>query len=325
MKPGERIRLIEECAELLTSISDPRMQLILRNHGAKTWEGYDDGFDGVSKESYAIDRCESLNDSELEVLHTYLRGDEAAPAEQQTTDRPWGSNPVAVFISHRHEDAVFASEVGKYLAKRWGIDAFVAHNDIDPSKVWRNTIRSALASCHFMVAILHPEFHDSQWCDQEVGWAMGRGIPIMPVRLGPAPHRRDGFLEEYQDCVVDLGKQAPPHWLSHRIFQAVLGDPRTHRIGVKALAEAFVNSSSFAQTDLLWELIEAEVRWETEQLRRLEYAVETNSQIYNCRTAGKPVPELVKDLVARFEPPAPAPSGQGFDPWAPPASDEPPF
>lgn len=147
-----------------------------------------------------------------------------------------------------------------------------------------------------MVAILHPEFHDSQWCDQEVGWVMGRGIPIMPVRLGPAPHRRDGFLEEYQDCVVDLDKQAPKHWLSHRIFQAVLRDPKTHRIGVKALAEAFVNSSSFAQTDLLWELIEAEARWETEQLRRLEYAVETNSQIYNCRTAASRYPNWSRIL-----------------------------
>lgn len=325
MKAGVRIRLIEACANILVTMPKHRMQLILRQHGAETWDDYDEGFDGVSTENYAIARCEALKDGELEALHTYLQEDGAAPTAQQITDRPWGSNPVAVFISHRHEDAVFASEVRRHLEECWGIDAFVAHNDINPSRVWRNTIRSALASCHFMVAILHEKFHDSQWCDQEVGWAMGRGIPIMPVRLGPAPHRRDGFLEEYQDCVVNLTKQKPESWLSQRIFHTVLHDPKTHQVGVRALAEAFVKSGSFAQTDLLWELIEAVPQWEPAQLRRLEYAVETNSQIYNCRTKRRAVTELVKDLVTKFEPP-PARSGDAPGLWAATAAtDGPPF
>jgi hypothetical protein len=52
---------------------------------------------------------------------------------------------------------------------------------------------------------------------------------------------------------------------------------------------------------------------ETEQLRRLEYAVATNNQVYDCVADAKPVPELVKALIEKFEPPAPN------------YSDEPPF
>ena len=270
------------------------MQLVLRQHGAETYarfDSYDRAINAESDEDYATARCEQLTDTQLADLHTYLRGDDAAPSQQQATDRPWGSNPVAVFISHVHEDAVFASEVRDQLQKHWGIDAFVAHNDINPSKVWRNTIRSGLASCHFMVAILHERFHGSQWCDQEVGWAMGRNIPIMPVRLGAAPHRKDGFLEEYQDCSVDLDRPDAVWFLARTIFEEVLSDVRTHQVGVRALAEAFVHSRSFAQTDYLWEKIAAEPRWESTELRRLEYAVSTNDQIYRCYTAGKPVPE----------------------------------
>lgn len=318
MKPGERIRLIVEAAQVLEAMQAAPMQLMLRQHGATTYDDWEAGDYPQSTDEYLISRCETLTDPQLADLHTYLRGDEAAPAPQQATDRPWGSNPVAVFISHVHEDAVFASTVRDVLQKRWGIDAFVAHNDINPSKVWRNTIRSGLATCHFMVAMLHERFHASQWCDQEVGWAMGRNIPVMPVRFGPAPHRFDGFLEEYQDCNVDLSKgTAVVGFVAQTIFDAVLSDPRTHHVGVKALVEAFVNSRSFAQTDHLWAKIAAEPHWESAELRRLEYAVATNDQIYKCSTAGESVPDLVKALVLKFEPPL----TPRQDPW----SDEPPF
>jgi len=130
----------------------------------------------------------------------------------------------------------------------------------------------------------------------------------MPVRIGKPSARNDGFLEEYQDCVLGPVKPANEWYLAERVFRAVLGDSRTHTVGIKALAEAFVNSWSFYQTRALWDLIAAEPLWESQELRRLEYAVSTNRQVYDANHNGALVPELVKELVAKFEPIA-------SDPW----------
>ena len=38
-------------------------------------------------------------------------------------------------------------------------------------------------------------FHDSDWTDQEVGFAFGRGVPIISVRMGKDPY---GFIGKFQ-------------------------------------------------------------------------------------------------------------------------------
>lgn len=74
---------------------------------------------------------------------------------------------------------------------------------------------------------------------------------------------------------------------------------------MRALAEAFVHSGSFDTTRRLWDLIGQQPAIEPAQIRRLEHAVETNRQVYEA-VAGvdhRPVPELVKELALRVEPP----------------------
>ena len=106
---------------------------------------------------------------------------------------------------------------------------------------------------------------------------------------------------------------------AQQIFLMVLNDSRTHEKGLRALAEAFVNSFDYDNTRALWTLIVQEPHWESEQLRRLEYAVETNAQVYNATANAEMMPQLLKKLVAKFELPAPK---SPTDPWA---SFEPPF
>jgi hypothetical protein len=321
MKPGERIRLVKEAAESLYQRPWHEVQLTLNTFKLNTYEL---DFAGAPDDlTYCTQQISEADDATLVEIHTYLLGEDAAPGPQQTSDRPWGSNPVAVFISHRHEDAPWVGTVRDVLASQYGIDAFVAHTDIHPSLKWRDTIRAALASCHLMVAVLHENFHESQWCDQEVGWALGRGIPVMPVRRqAHVGQRFDGFLEEHQDLVLDPKYGSGEWWLAQRIFERVLAEPKTQAVGVKALAEAFVNSHSYDRTRYLWAHIAQVETWDSEQVRRLEYAVETNRQVYAGDFGGVPVPDLVKQLVEKFEP-STAPLTGALVPTDP--DDEPPF
>ena len=74
----------------------------------------------------------------------------------------------------------------------YSISAFVAHNDIEPTQEWQTEIETALATCHALVAMLRAGFHGSNWTDQEVGFAMGRGVPVFSVRFGEIPMASSG-------------------------------------------------------------------------------------------------------------------------------------
>ncbi len=73
--------------------------------------------------------------------------------------------------------------------------AFVAHEDIAPTTDWLNEIRKALNTCHAFTALICEEFPKSRYCDQEVGFAMQRGILVMPIRLEGDPY---GFMAPLQ-------------------------------------------------------------------------------------------------------------------------------
>jgi hypothetical protein len=321
MKVGERIRIITECADSLVERKVSEAQMILRQFGVQTYD-YEDGWNSLSAEDYFTLQVENIDPERLYELHQFLLGEDAAPGRQKRSDM-WGDNPVRVFISHCHEDAGFASKVNDILRETCGIDAFVAHKDIYPSAQWRASIRSALGTAHYFVAILHDRFHQSEWCDQEVGWALGRNLPVLPVRrqplmLPPGSKRYDGFIEEHQDLVLDPTRGTGEWFLAHSILDHVLMDDRTHQIGVDALIEAFVKSVSFDRTRELWPKIAREPILESRHLRRLEYAAETNRQVYDANVDGIPVPDLVTAVVAKVEPPPPV--------WTvAPDTGEPPF
>ena len=106
----------------------------------------------------------------------------------------WRSGYFRVFISHLTENKESATYLKRFLAQ-YGIDCFVAHEDIEPTQLWQTEIEKALASMDLLCAILTPNFYQSKWCDQEVGIALGRSIPTLSIKKGADPH---GFIGKYQ-------------------------------------------------------------------------------------------------------------------------------
>ena len=99
-----------------------------------------------------------------------------------------------MFLSHKSE-VKKETAILKDALRLFGIAAFVAHEDIHPTKVWQDEIENALATMDGFVALMTEGFHDSNWTDQEVGFALARGVPIIAVRLGAVPY---GFLGKFQ-------------------------------------------------------------------------------------------------------------------------------
>lgn len=312
MKPGERIRLIKEAATSLASRPPPEIQLTLSEFSLPTWNYLDSEWP-IDELTYCTRQLQEAADDVLVSVHEFLSGEDAAPSDSQVDPTGlWGTEPARAFLSHGHDQRLFVSDVKEAL-HRFGVSGFVAHADINPSKQWRNAIKEALATCHLFVAFLDDGFHESQWCDQEVGWALSRSIPILPIRPRGFDRAtaRDGFLEEHQDVCLDECRGYMERWTAEQIFNSLVTHSGTREVGVQALAEAFVNSSSYDQTRRLWSLIERQPLIEAPQLRRLEYAVQSNRQVYEAVVGpGETVPDGVKTLVAKFEPPT---GTWGFD------------
>jgi len=136
-------------------------------------------------------------------------------------ERIWGIHQdFRLFLSHKAE---VKKETGalKERLEAFGVSCFVAHMDIHPTKEWQDEIESALSSMDGFVALLTDNFHESDWTDQEVGFALARGVPIVAVRLGRDPYgfigRFQGLSATWDNCALELAKLLIKH---DRMFAA---------------------------------------------------------------------------------------------------------
>jgi hypothetical protein len=107
----------------------------------------------------------------------------------------WKStSDLKLFISH--------ISVHKDKAKRlkdclipFGIDGFVAHEDIRPTLEWQDEIERALHDMDALLAIHTEGFSRSIWTQREIGFALGRGVKIISFKMGEDP---TGFISRRQ-------------------------------------------------------------------------------------------------------------------------------
>lgn len=154
----------------------------------------------------------------------------------------WDPGYFRLFISHVSAYHVEASQVAMWLRDRYGIHGFVAHADIHPSAEWQDEIENSLKTMDALLALLSPGFSASHWCNQEVGWALGRPSLALSVRLGEDPR---GFAGKFQAIP---GGDGNPFGIAQRVFAALADNPATAgRVGVAV--------SMFLRRTVSWEQV----------------------------------------------------------------------
>ena len=214
----------------------------------------------------------------------------------------WAPGRIRLFFSHTHTHRELVGDVARQL-ETWPFSCFVAHDAIEPSLAWQQVIESALATCQAFVAFMTDEFRSSAWCDQELGWALGRGIVVIPVHLTTHPH---GFAGTIQDVPAALSD--PPRTIAASIAEALaVGAFRETRPGafqlIEPLADAIVDqfcrSNSFDLTRRRFAFLRRIPRplWTPERCLRLDAACQENAQIREANLdGGQSVPEAVRGL-----------------------------
>lgn len=105
-----------------------------------------------------------------------------------------GIDGFRVFISHLSKDKDKATRLRDAL-KKYGVSAFVAHEDIEPSLEWQVQIERALHCMELFVSVHTEGYSKSFWSQQELGFAVGKGRKIIALRMGEDP---TGFISKHQ-------------------------------------------------------------------------------------------------------------------------------
>jgi hypothetical protein len=198
-------------------------------------------------------------------------GQMMAPANADVS-RLWPDGYFRLFLSHVSLHKSKVSQLKAALLDH-GISAFVAHEDIEPSLEWQEEISLALRSMHALAALMTPDFHASNWTDQEIGWALGRGAPVIPIQLDVVPY---GFVGKIQAI---RGSLDGPDSLASRITLALLRSGQAHIHMRRAIVKAFENSFSFPVSERLKNIVVTVADFTEEEKDRLRAACKNNTQV----------------------------------------------
>jgi hypothetical protein len=106
--------------------------------------------------------------------------------ELDCQEKTWRTARLRLFISHVSDAKAELAPLTTEL-ERYGIHSFLAHEAIEPAKNWREVLLDSLDTMDALLSFHSKGFRDSEWCAQEVGFAFGLGVPVIPVLHGELP------------------------------------------------------------------------------------------------------------------------------------------
>lgn len=201
----------------------------------------------------------------------------------------WTPDYFRLFLSHVATYKVQAQQL-KDALKLYNVSCFVAHTDIKPTRAWQDEIEEALNTMDALAALLTTDFHQSNWTDQEVGFAMGRGILVIPLRYDHDPY---GFIGKYQGYAI-RGKQVT------KVTQDIVSILATHQSTSLRMAQALVRrleeANNWESSKRTMTLLEECVQFDEDLLKRMEKTIKENSQVRDAWG----IPERIQTLVKKF-------------------------
>jgi len=238
MNALEKIKLIDDIGrELQSRMTFSEIDTYFETYGIPT----DHQPSYNSKYVYVKEILPKINDeiiiqiaNELNIEHNFQS---KLPVFKDNSTTFWKTGHFKLFISHL---STFKKTIGhlKTALEKYGISSFVAHEDIEPTKEWQDEIEKGLFSMDALCAVLMPGFKESNWTDQEIGVAIGRGILVIPVRRELDPY---GFIGKYQGF-QSSGKNVDQ--VAEGVFLVIAKNPKTRNRIISCLVDLLLLSNN---------------------------------------------------------------------------------
>lgn len=201
----------------------------------------------------------------------------------------WATDHIRLFISHRDADKVGARRIADALAG-FGFSSFVAHEAILAGNEWRRDLREALETMEVMLVLVGDQ--ESSWVDQEIGFALARNVPIVPVCYETRMPR--GFLDNTQALKMDISHAL----LDVSVLVQVMTEGLDGRVRVKdALIAALLKSTSYNDAIERFDRLTSAVdSLSEEQAKVLIRGFLANDQLYGSGYLAGPADRFLKFL-----------------------------
>ena len=206
----------------------------------------------------------------------------AVPFSREPYARPedvglWKQNSLRIFLSHRDEYKAHAHALADAL-EPYGVSVFVAHDAIKPMREWQKEIMNGLKTMEVMLVLLTEDFHESNWTNQEIGFALGKGTPIVCVKVGTIDP--EGFIGSRQAL---RGSLENVHEIAPQVYRALIDEIGQEGRLKEILIEAFVSSASYIDTiKALKRLTETADHLNDIELNRIIDGYAQNNQLHGC-------------------------------------------
>lgn len=274
VEKSSRIRLIQQIRDGLSELPREDVDLVLQEYGF-----------GVAPDDEPLSLMLQRvgDDQSLLALgrHLAVPAAEDVTAGLPVTGTSRGSEPGRLFLfaSHLSTERRFVGEVSSAL-NEYGITMFVAHDSIAIDAVWEPEIADALRQCHGAVAFIHQGLHSSYYCMQEVGWLLGRGVPIARLIFDEDPK---GLLGSKQGI---RARAMSAQEVAVKLLNYVTGKPELEAVLVTSLTHAMRESTAFRITDSVWLRLRTHSELTLQQATTLLEAAEEQSQVYRAKCGG---------------------------------------
>lgn len=189
----------------------------------------------------------------------------------------WKQGLVRVFISHRDRHKKLARDLADEL-EPYGFSCFVAHETIPANEEWRKVILAGLETMEIMLVVLTSDFSESFWTMQEVGYALGKAVPLVSLKLETADP--PGFISHMQALRGSIGQPTDSVTKLVPLLAKALG--RQERLQ-GAIVKSFVSSPHWGETTVRFDrMTEVVDRLTDAELATIIEGFRRNDQLHNA-------------------------------------------
>ncbi|MFC4541981.1 toll/interleukin-1 receptor domain-containing protein [Halosolutus amylolyticus] len=104
-----------------------------------------------------------------------------------------------VFVSHAPADLDLVQDLFSTV-KNFPFGVHIALEEIESGRS-RKRLEGRLANSDVVVAVLTERSARSQWINQEIGYALAKGIPVLPLYTDES--QRGGFISDVEGVTID--------------------------------------------------------------------------------------------------------------------------
>ena len=201
--------------------------------------------------------------------------------------------PIRVFLSYSSKDKEFAGQLKAELETR-GFEAFLAHEDIKPTQEWEAEIFKNLKACDAFIPLLSENFAESDWCDQETGFAVSDGKLVIPLKIDIDPY---GFIGKIQ--ALKVGESIPE--CCDEIVGIIKNTPLFDRLR-EVFIDSFVKSKDFDNANENSDSLESYEPFTADHINRIIRGFLDNYEISHGFRSARVVRRLFKKYEEVIEP-----------------------